>query len=164
MPDPPASCTCFARLALLASPSQPATPRSFYRCSWCPLSLSLCFHMVSPSSPGYLASPSCSSWHSAFLCVLPSLLSPSYPPILLALQSAFFLAVFHHCMLFWAASSLAFFGLLRVREFTCSGPFDPRIHLFLRYFSHSFRIGAAISAADCERSSSPYLNCWSPVP
>ena len=85
--------------------------------------------MVSPSSPGYLASPSCSSWHSAFLCVLPSLLSPSYPPILLALQSAFSLGVFHHCMLFWAACSLAFFGFLRVREFTCSGS-DPHIHLF----------------------------------
>ena len=50
--------------------------------------------MVSPSSPGYLASPSCSSWLSAFLRVLPSLLSPSYPPILLPLQSAFSLAVF----------------------------------------------------------------------
>ena len=28
-------------------------------------------------------------------------------------------------MLFWAACSLAFFGFLRGREFTCSGPFDP---------------------------------------
>ena len=148
--------------------------------------------------------------------------------------------------LFWAACSLDFFEFLRVRKFTCSGPFDPRIRLFpvrrvvrslgqlppphqvfdhgpfrrgvllfigpsgnslcpvsaprhshplrgyvpgplfassngcsllpflvnswLRYFSHSlnysshtFRIGAAISAADCESSSSPYHNSWSPV-
>ena len=34
----------------------------------------------------------------------------------------------------------------------------------LNYFSYSFRIGAAISAADCKSSSSPYHNSWSPVP
>ena len=34
----------------------------------------------------------------------------------------------------------------------------------LNYSSHSFRIGAIISAADCESSSSPYHNSWSPVP
>ena len=33
--------------------------------------------------------------------------------------------------MFWAACSLAFFGFLRVSEFTCFGPFDPRIHLSL---------------------------------
>ena len=150
------------------------------------------------------------------------------------------------CMLFWAACSLAFFGFLRAREFTCCGPFDPvstfslshvwfapsgsirllikssntdpfrrgvllfigpssnslcpvsaprhylplrgyvpgplfvssngcflfsfLVNSWLRYFSHSlhysshsFRIGATISAADCESSSSPYHNSCSPV-
>ena len=33
----------------------------------------------------------------------------------------------------------------------------------LNYSSHSFRIGASISAADCESSNSPYHNSWSPV-
>ena len=55
---------------------------------------------------------------------------PVTQPILLAIQSAFSLAVFDHCM-FWAACSLAFFGFLPVSEFTCFGPFDPRIHLSL---------------------------------
>ena len=79
------------RPALLASPSNVALgalSRFHFVFTWFPRSF-----------PGYLESPSCSSWHSAFLCVLPSFLSPSYPPILLALQSAFSLAVFHHCML-----------------------------------------------------------------
>ena len=31
--------------------------------------------------------------------------------------------------MFWAACSLAFFRFLRVSEFTCSGSFDPLVHL-----------------------------------
>ena len=55
---------------------------------------------------------------------------PVTQPILFAIRSALSPAVFDHCM-FWAACSLAFFGFLRVSEFTCSGPFDPRLHLSL---------------------------------
>ena len=202
--------------------------------------------MVSPSSPGYLASPSCSSWLSAFLRVLPSLLSPSYPPILLPLQSAFSLAVFPLACYFglpvpllsldsFARGNLpVLFPLTPYPPFPCPtcgslpraasasssrlrtrtpfrrdvllfiGPSSnslcpvsaPRHYLPLRgyvpgplfvssngcflfsflvnswlryvshslhYSSHSFRIGATISAADCESSSSPSHNSWSPV-
>ena len=52
--------------------------------------------------------------------------------ILLAIRSALSSAVFDYCM-FWSACSLAFFGFLRVNEFTCSGLFDPRIHLSLSH-------------------------------
>jgi hypothetical protein len=31
--------------------------------------------------------------------------------------------------MFWATCSLAFFGFLRVSDFTCSGSFDPLVHL-----------------------------------
>ena len=44
--------------------------------------------------------------------------------ILLAIRSALSSAMFDYCM-FWSACSLAFFGFLRVNEFTCSGLFDP---------------------------------------
>ena len=33
--------------------------------------------------------------------------------------------------MFWAACSLAFFGFLRASEFTCSGSFDPLVHLWI---------------------------------
>ena len=52
--------------------------------------------------------------------------------ILLAIRLALSSAVFDYCM-FWSACSLAFFGFLRVSEFTCSGLFDPRIHLSLSH-------------------------------
>ena len=53
---------------------------------------------------------------------------------------------------FWVACSLAFFGFLRVREFTCSGPFDPRIHLSLSdvWFAPSGSIRLLIKSATAD--------------
>ena len=82
------------------------------------------------SSQGYPASPSCSSWHSPFECASPSLSSPSDPthPV------SDTISAFPGCVRplhVLGCCSLAFFGFLRVSEFTCSGPFDPRLHLSL---------------------------------
>ena len=48
--------------------------------------------------------------------------------LMLVLQSALAVPLFDHIM-FWAACCTAFFGFLRVSEFTCSGVFVPGRHL-----------------------------------
>ena len=48
--------------------------------------------------------------------------------LMLVLQSALAVPLFDHFM-FWAACCTAFFGFLRVSEFTCSGVFVPGRHL-----------------------------------
>ena len=48
--------------------------------------------------------------------------------VLAAIQAALSADSYDHSM-FWAVCSLAFFGFLRVSEFTCSGSFDPLVHL-----------------------------------
>ena len=47
---------------------------------------------------------------------------------MLVLQTALAVSLFDHIM-FWAACCTAFFGFLRVSEFTCSGVFVPGRHL-----------------------------------